>query len=912
MNEELKIKITAITDDAKKKIKEVNGEIDKTGSGSKKAGAAGAKGMSALAKGAAVAVGAVAAVAAAVVAAGVALVKLGKSTLDYNKEQAKLVAAFQSSGASAQQAAKTYNELYRYLGDSSKATEAASHLAKITTNQEELAEWTKITQGIYASFGDSLPIEGLTEAANETIRVGKVTGSMADALNWAGVSEDEFNAKLAQTTSLEEREALTRSTLNNLYSNAAEIYEKNNKAMLDYNESQAKMDAAMGEAGKAVLPLMTALNNLGSAFFTALKPAIEAIMPYLVSFVNMITNALNAVLGFFGLLSGSNATIKTVSTGLGQASSGAGNLSTGLGNAATNAEKVKKSTQGFDELNIVSSGSSSSGSSGGGGSGSSAPGYASGAGGMSYGVELEEGEKKASGFAKMLESLKSVFADLKTAFQPTIDAWSSAWEEIKIGFEESKPYFSNGFTSIGEGILTLVDYYKTAIPELINSFSENIAPVVADILVFSTEETGKLFEWLGEKFNQIINEILLPAFDFIKLTLEGTFTSIKEAWDEHGQPFMDALSETLQNIRNLIDEVFNNVILPIWNALVEALTELWNKHLQPLVTKVLGFLTELGTLILTVYNKVIAPVVNWIVTKILPPIVNVIKTIIKVVGNILGTVIDTIGGVIDTVKGIVTFLVGVFTGDWDKAWQGIKDIFGGIWDTICGVFDTVKETLLGTVDLIVEGFKSAWELIQGVFDPVKEFFEGVWNKVKEAFAFVKDWFKEKFEEAWDNVKQFWETDIKPIFTITYWKEKFNTIKDGAKAAFNGLIGIVEKAINYIIRKINTLSWTVPDWVPLIGGQKWGFSFKEIYIPRLAEGGITTGSTLANIGEAGREAVLPLDRNTQWMDQLAEKLAARNSAPTKVVLMLNERELGWATIDAINGITTTTGGIQLAI
>ena len=245
----------------------------------------GSSALASLAKGAAIAVGAVAAV-------GAALASLSKNTLEYNREQAKLITAFQAVGASAEQAAESYNGLYRFLGDSGRSVEAANHLAKITTNQKDLAEWTKICQGIYATFGDSLPIEGLTEAANESLRVGKITGTLADALNWAGVSEDEFNAKLAATNSLSEREALLRSTLNDLYSNAADIYERNNAAIIAYNESQARLDASMAAAGKAVLPLITALNNLGAAFFTALKPALDVIIPPIAAFVNWIAKAI--------------------------------------------------------------------------------------------------------------------------------------------------------------------------------------------------------------------------------------------------------------------------------------------------------------------------------------------------------------------------------------------------------------------------------------------------------------------------------------------------------------------------------------------------------------------------------------------------------------------------------------------
>ena len=350
MNEEIKIIIKAVTDSAKKEIGKVNGELGKMG---KTASGSGGKIAMAM-KGAGIAVAAVIGVVTALTGA---LIALGKNTLQFNREQAKLTTAFEATGASAAQAGETYKSLFRYLGDSGKAVEAASHLAKITNNEKDLAQWSKITQGIYASFGDSLPIEGLTEAANETLRVGKVTGNLADALNWAGASEDELNAKLAATNSYTEREAILRSTLNGLYEDAANIYERNNADLLAYNEAQANYQMITAEAGKATLPLLTAVSNLGATLMTALKPAIEAIVPILASFVNMISSAVQSITSFFAVLTGKNTTVKSlaenaakagksVSTGLG---SGLNNVATGADEAKSAIEAVKRSTQGFDE-----------------------------------------------------------------------------------------------------------------------------------------------------------------------------------------------------------------------------------------------------------------------------------------------------------------------------------------------------------------------------------------------------------------------------------------------------------------------------------------------------------------------------------------------------------------------------------
>lgn len=162
------------------------------------------------------------------------------------------------------------------------------------------------------------------------------------------------------------------------------------------------------------------------------------------------------------------------------------------------------------------------------------------------------------------------------------------------------------------------------------------------------------------------------------------------------------------------------------------------------------------------------------------------------------------------------------------------------------------------------------------------------------------------------IKNWFIKDIMPMLKASYWTKNFKSIPDGMRNAMNDLLGIVERGANYIVREMNKLSWKVPNWVPGIGGSKWGFLFNKVNIPKLATGGIATRSTLANIGEAGKEAVLPLEYNTEWMDTLADKIAARNSGPTKIVLKVGEKELGWATIDSINSITKQTGAIQLTL
>ena len=274
MNEELKIFITAQIDDLKKSLEEAQKETQKTA----KEGTSNFKKFGEAAKSAGKVIGtAMKAAAAALAAAGTALVALTESTREYRTEQAKLVSAFESAGSSAEQAKETYNDLYRVLGDSGQATEAASHLAQLTKNEQDLAEWTNICQGVYATFGDSLPIESLTEASNETAKTGALTGGLADALNWAGVAEEEFQAKLDACNTEAEREALIRETLNGIYSDAATNYEKNAAGILAANEAQAKLTDGLAALGAAAEPIVAVFKSFAGDLLQSLVPGISLV-----------------------------------------------------------------------------------------------------------------------------------------------------------------------------------------------------------------------------------------------------------------------------------------------------------------------------------------------------------------------------------------------------------------------------------------------------------------------------------------------------------------------------------------------------------------------------------------------------------------------------------------------------------
>lgn len=299
MTEELKIVITAEVDKLKAEVNKGKEEVEKF----TKKGKVSLKDFNTAMSSVGDAANKAMKVAATAIAAGAtALLALGASTEEYRANQAKLNSAFESAGASAETAKTTYEGLYRVLGDDGQATEAAGHLAQLTTNQKDLSDWTNICQGVYAKFGDSLPIESLTEAANETAKTGELTGGLADALNWAGVSEDAFAAKLEKCNSEAEREALIRKTLSGLYSDSAADYEKNASSILKQNEAQAKLNKATAKLGETMAPINTMLAEFGAEVLEKITPHLQSFAeeygPSIKSALSGIADALGAVIGF--------------------------------------------------------------------------------------------------------------------------------------------------------------------------------------------------------------------------------------------------------------------------------------------------------------------------------------------------------------------------------------------------------------------------------------------------------------------------------------------------------------------------------------------------------------------------------------------------------------------------------------
>lgn len=270
------------------------------------------------------------------VGATTALVGLATSQEENIQQSHQLETAWLNAGGTAEQAQGVYASFYRLLGETDTATEASQNLARLTTSEQELASWTDIAAGAYATFGDALPLENLAEASQETAHTGTVTGGLADALNWStesaetwsaalsghadaqsafnaalaegGTKEDAFNAALAACGDEQERASVITETLNGLYGEAGKAYQDNNKSLLDSRDAQNELNQAMTDAGEAALPVKEQVTQLGAKLLEAVVPAMQSASEWFQNLTpeqkELATNVGLGVVAFGGLATG--------------------------------------------------------------------------------------------------------------------------------------------------------------------------------------------------------------------------------------------------------------------------------------------------------------------------------------------------------------------------------------------------------------------------------------------------------------------------------------------------------------------------------------------------------------------------------------------------------------------------------
>lgn len=755
---------------------------------------------------------------------------LGDETRELRTNMAKVETAFESAGFTTEQAASTYEHFYGVLADEGQATEAASLLSKLAKNEEQLAEYTEIATGIYAEFGDSLPIEGLIEAANETAKTGSVTGSLADALNWSTMSSEEwveafnghpralkkfqaamkkgvtveeaFNEALTECNEEWEKEQVIRQALNGLYGDAAAAYAENNAEIIEANKAQARYNDSLAGLGSIIEPIKTVFMNGMAGMLESVTELISG----------LDTETIKAsIQGAFDYIN--NTVFPAIKTGIQWFIDNKDLVVAGL-------TAIVAGMAAFKIVSIVQT----------------AIGIFKGFQAATQGLTIAQ---KALNLVMKANPIGLVIAGIAALVAGFIYLWNNCegFRNFWIGLWDNIKYYA------GVALDWLVNFFTVTLPESWNSFKTFASELWSQI--WSSVSTWAMNIWTS------VTTWFSNMWTSLNETVGNIWTSVT-TWFSN---IWASVSSTAMNIWTSVTTWFNN----LWTSIVSVVTNIW--------TSVTTWFSNIKTTVTTTAMGIWTSVTSWF-TSIWTSLTGTVSNIWNTVTSKFTEIKD---GVVTTVTGLWSSVTSKFTALWNSVqtiatniWTSLTEIWTGIKTTISGVWDGIKSGVIqsinsvrSTVSNVFENVKSKvssiWESIKtnisGVWDGIKSGVVQKINSVRSTVTGVFDSVKSTVSNIWENIKT----------SIT---DKIDSAKSTVSSVLDSIKGLFDFEFKWpklpmphfsVTGSINPLDW-FDQGVP------------KLSVEWYAKGGILENPTLFGMqngkllggGEAGAEAVAPID------------------------------------------------------
>lgn len=598
----------------------------------------------------------------------------------------------------------------------------------------------KQTASTYMAMARSM---GLTEDAASDMAIA-LTGLSGDVASFYNISQAEADTKLksvftGETETLKSLGVVMTQTnldafaLANGFGKTTDSMSQSELVALRYQYVMDKLGMAQGDFAKTSGSWANQtrilsenwkefLSVIGQGLIQALTPAIQLLnklMGYLIS-------AANAFSAFMATVFGAPET--TVKGQEAQASA-IGDAAEAEYDLASNTKKataeLKRQTAGIDELNVLQgSPESNAGASAGAGTPAIVP------------ITVSTGSAGTSQIEGSISKIRKLFEDLandiKKKFAPSIDAWGKAFEGLDGPARQALESIQESAANLMDGtIVPAKDYILgTWIPDIVNSFSQNFAPMFSDILGFAFQECAREFEYMCTQINKLTQDLFIPALELCRTVVTDMWDSIGSTWAEHGEDILAMMGTLHDGLQEIWDKIYDGIIQPVLEHIQEALEWLWDNHLKPLWDELTEFFASLVECVLTLWNNAIQPFIGFLVDTLAPIVTAVINTIVDVIGTIVATVVDVIKAVVKALRGVMDFITGVFSGDWKKAWSGIRTAFSAVWDAIWSVFK-------GVINLIIDGLNALW---RGLYSAIAGVVNGVGSIVEKiGDAIGKDW-----------------------------------------------------------------------------------------------------------------------------------------------------------------------------
>ncbi|MFD3272681.1 hypothetical protein ACE3MS_21530 [Paenibacillus dendritiformis] len=325
-----------------------------------------------------------------------------------------------------------------------------------------------------------------------------------------------------------------------------------------------------------------------------------------------------------------------------------------------------------------------------------------------------------SGWMTLVETFGPSFSAAWAQIAPVLEQWKVAFGQwyndlIRLG-EPLKnwiitgvvPLWQKGIVMMGgvlagllDSALKLFNSLREAVYPIIEWFVTNGLPILTEFLSGALDIFWSLFSGVKQIFDDLWSGVVDPIMKLISKIILDTLNIIKGFWDDWGKQILAGVKQALDGIKNLWNNLWNSFLKPFVTNMLTMLTQLWDKHLKGLIKEIGNFVGKLATAATDIFNKFIMPIINWLVQKLGPTFSNIFSLIGDVIGTALGVISDVAKGIIKALGGIVDFIAGVLILDWERTWNGMKDIFSGITDAIVGIFRGAVNLLIDAINFFV-------------------------------------------------------------------------------------------------------------------------------------------------------------------------------------------------------------------
>ncbi|MEQ2565775.1 hypothetical protein WMO18_03515 [Ruminococcoides sp. CLA-AA-H171] len=338
---------------------------------------------------------------------------------------------------------------------------------------------------------------------------------------------------------------------------------------------------------------------------------------------------------------------------------------------------------------------------------------------------------------KQLQTLTGGISNWLTKDQGKIIGFiNTIGTHLSKGFDNLSTFFDGAFDLLGDSIDRVRPTMETAISDLLSGCTDlagGIGTIVSDGFEIAT---GKLVEWIendSETIGTFFDNVQLQIADvlsFVGTVFSDIGTYLSDWWESDGSSVFSNICSMFTNIGTTLMNVYNEWIKPAWDAIVDVFQSAWKSYLKPIFEKIVSFFGKLGDCISAIWNNFLSPIVNYLVKTFGPILTNIFSAVGGVFKTVFSIVGDVVCGILDALGGLLDFITGVFTGDWEKAWNGIKSFFKGIWDAIWGI-------IKGAINLIIDGINLLWTGIYNAISAIVNAIGGVAGAIGDVFG--KDW-----------------------------------------------------------------------------------------------------------------------------------------------------------------------------